>query len=260
MFCLLKTEYRKNTVIEKIFGKFIKDRYEMHTVPVFKGAPFYVLNATVGKNGVDWDEVLYYSGKCAGRLIVDENTKVPKQKGIGVYNGKVLYDIILRNTFLKAVKSICRKDFETLCLIDAKGAYSDFILLLVPYFERVYVVTEHKEKYERVCEEILSETGLSIVFMQNAADAYITINADNKSMTVKTGENIFNIKNGEDFEVPEIYEKLYDGSVDRMIFFSALYELCGVFSLAKCEFQYVSVNGIKKKVDSINLLDTKGNI
>lgn len=260
MFCLLKTEYRNNTVIERIFGKFIKDKYEMQTVPVFKGAPFYVLSATVGKNGADWDEVLYYSGKCTGRLIVDENAKVPEKKGIGVYNGKVLYDIILRNTFLKILKINNCKDFETLCLIDSKGSYSDFIFSLVPYFERVCVVTEHKEKFERVCEEILGATGLSIVFMQNAADAYITINADNKSMTVKTGENTLNIKNGEDFEVPEIYEKLYDGSVDRMIFFSALYELCGVFGLAKCEFRYVSVNGIKKKVDSINLLDTKGNI
>ena len=59
--------------------------------------------------------------------------------------------------------------------------------------------------------------------------------------------------NGEDFNVPEVYEKLYDYSVDRLLFYSALYEFCGVFELADISFNTITINGEKKGINELIL-------
>lgn len=98
MFCVLTVKHRDYTAIEKIFGNLIKDDYSLLTVPVLSGAPFYHLTATVGQKGVDFDRVIFEVGRCAQRLLVAENIKLPKIRGIGEFNSDLLYKKLVHNT------------------------------------------------------------------------------------------------------------------------------------------------------------------
>ena len=68
---------------------------------------------------------------------------------------------------------------------------------------------------------------------------------------VNNKENI-NISAGVDFSVPEIYEKLLPVGINKYDFYSALYELCGVFSLGESVFDTIMVNNEKKLVQDIH--------
>lgn len=98
MFCVLTVKYRSNTVFERLFGSIIKDDYELVTVPVLGGAPFYHLTATVGKKGVDFERVIFEIGRCAQRLVVGEDIKLPQFRGIGEFNSDLLYKKLICNT------------------------------------------------------------------------------------------------------------------------------------------------------------------
>ena len=104
MFCLLKISERRDNLKEKIFGGFIRDTYELKTIPVFKGAPFYKLEVTIGKKGVDWQQVTYFVGKCANRLLLDESINIDDIEDVGRYKNKVLYEKMMKNTFVRILK------------------------------------------------------------------------------------------------------------------------------------------------------------
>lgn len=98
MFCVLSVKQRENSIGERIFGGLIKDDYSLLTVPVPHGAPFFHLTATVGKKGVDFERVIYETGRCAQRLLVSNSVALPNICGIGEYNSDLLYDRLRLNT------------------------------------------------------------------------------------------------------------------------------------------------------------------
>ncbi len=250
MFCLLKINERRNNLKEKIFGIFIKDTYELKTIPVFKGAPFYKLEITVGKRGVDWQQVTYFIGKCANRLLLDESINIDDVKDIGRYKNKVLYEKMIKNTFARILKQQ-NKTFDSLCIIDKRGLSSDFVLDLVPCFEKITVTTDAKQKYEKICDYVLENTGLCVLLQSEMENSTVKIDTERNIMTINKENNIYNISDGEDFKVPEIYENLYDNSIDKLLFYSALYEFCGVFELAESSFETIVINGEKKGINGL---------
>lgn len=98
MFCVLTVKQRENSLKERLFGNFIKDDYSLVTVPVMGGAPFYHLNAAVGKKGIDPERVIFEVGRCAQRLLTEDNIKLPEFKGIGEYDSDLLYRKMMSNT------------------------------------------------------------------------------------------------------------------------------------------------------------------
>ena len=70
--------------------------YELKTIPVFKGAPFYKLEVTIGKKGVDWQQVTYFVGKCANRLLLDESINRFYYNQLDQYE-KAIYDGIMND-------------------------------------------------------------------------------------------------------------------------------------------------------------------
>lgn len=250
MFCLLKINKRRDTLKEKIFGKFIKDTYELKTIPVFKGAPFYKLEATIGKRGIDWQQVTCFVGKCANRLLLDESINIDNIKGVGRYKNKMLYEKMMQNTFVDIIKQQ-NKTFDSLCVVDKMGVSTDFLVKLVPYFERVTVTTDNKQKYEKICDYILENTGLCVLVQNQIQNATVEIDTEQNVMTINTKNVIYNISEGEDFKVPEIYDNLYDNSVNKLLFYSALYEFCGVFELADLCFETILINNEKKGINEL---------
>lgn len=250
MFCVVNISERKGTIKEKLFWRFIKDEYELKTIPVFKGAPFYRLDITVGKRGVDWEYVSYCTGKCAERLIVSETVNIPDNFRLGKYNKKTLYGKMMQNTFVYVLKQ--QKTIgEKLCFVDKSGDFKKYLHTYVPYFHKITVVTENKEAYFDVCDSILKETGLCVTVQSENENAQVVVNCNENTMQVKTEKSTYILCNGDDFDAPEIYKKLYDGVIDKQVFYSALYEFCGVFELSDLIFTSIEANTQKKETNTI---------
>lgn len=253
MFCVLNIEKRANTLREKLFGSFIKDEYNAKMVPVFKGAPFYFFNVTVGRRGVDWDKILYTAGKCARRLVLTDNTDLPQRNDMAEFKSDLLYKKIMLNTFAHILQKCKTK--KSVALIDENGDSADLLYKIAPYASTLTVITENKKDYEIVCDDIQYKTGLCIVVQSSFAEAEVKIDTNRSVMTISDEKSCINITSGCDFTVPEIYEKLLPENTDKYTFYSALYELCGVFSLGECVFEIITINNEKI---SLCDLDTKG--
>ncbi len=251
MFCVLNVEKRKPTFFEKIFKFIQNDEYEIKTVPVFRGAPFYVLDIKVAGE-INWDVVIEHTGKCANRLLVSDKIQIPQRSDMGHFKGDILYNKSFKNTLLQILKfNNLAKNPQHIAVLDKKGSNGDFVAKLSKYASHLTVVTEQKEKYMDVCENILNDTGLCISLRSDFDDAKIKIDTDRNIMSVMWNKEIYNISKGEDLIVEEIYKKLLPKDVCDYNFYSALYELCGVFSLGNCIFENITVNNEKKQVQSI---------
>ncbi|MBO5944696.1 MAG: hypothetical protein J6Q50_05320 [Clostridia bacterium] len=251
MFCVLNVEKKNRNFFEKIFKFLARDEYSIATVPVFKGAPFYMLNASV-YDAVDWERVIEHSGKCCKRLVVNGNIIIPENQGVGVFNSPILYNKVFMNTLLHIIKNnVTIKTPQNITVYDKKGVYADFLTMIVPYASQITVVTDNKDKYTKVCDKILENTGLCVSLLSDFNDGTIKINIDKNVMSICTKNQFINVTCGENMIVNNIYKKLLPKGVDEYTFYSALYELCGVFSLGECIFETVTVNNEKKHIDTV---------
>jgi hypothetical protein len=114
------------------------------------------------------------------------------------------------------------------------------------------ICTVNKEEYSKTCEEITDETGMCPVLTNDFYDAQIKINTDTLVVTIFHNDKNINISAGVDFSVPQIYENLLQDGINKYDFYSAIYELCGVFSLGETFFDTIIVDNEKKRVQDIH--------
>lgn len=253
MFCVLNVRSRENTFFERVFGCFIKDDYSIKTIPVLKCAPFFWLDATVGKNGVDWEAVEGMAGKCSRRLLLSGDIELPPNENIGIFKSDMLYKKLMQNTISEILKNNCQKKHPLrICLSDTKGEFASFAADVARYAEKLTVVTQNKAKYEKICSEIMEDTGLSVVLSSSVKYEKIFIDLDEMLMSVNLKNGVLKFSGGEDFSVPPIYEGLLPHGINKYDFYSALYELCGAFSIGECIFDTIFVNNEKKNVQTVH--------
>lgn len=252
MFCVLNVEKKSLTLLEKIFKFLARDEYRIRTVPVFKGAPFYLLDVFLCNNTIDWEKITTCTGKCAKRLLVNNCIDTPPNKEIGFFKSNILYNKAFQNTLIQILnnnKLNIKPQHIAVC--DKKGIYTDFASRLIPYASKLTVVTENKEKYMDLCDHILESTGLCISVLSDFDNAKIKIDTERNLMSVDLKTEFVNVCNGEELMVNDMYKKLLPQGIDECDFYSALYELCGVFSLGECIFEKISVNNEKKRTDTV---------
>ena len=249
MFCVLKTEIREKTFFEKILGKNKKTQYLLKTIPVLKGAPFYEMTVVLGRKGVDWNCVVQILGKCSKKLVVQDTIELPKREDVGIHKSNLLKNKIYKNTFNYILKN--QKALFDICVIDRKGENTDFVENICECAKTLTISTNKKEKYQKTCEILTLEKGVCPLIQEKIADSTVKIDLDANLMTIKTSKDYLNIKNGEEFILHNIYENLLCDGVDKYDFFSALYELCGVFSIGDSIFENIEVNNEKKLVKHI---------
>ena len=251
MFCVLNVEKKKLTLIEKVFRFLSRDDYIVKTVPVFKGAPFYTLDIKVC-GSIDWEKVIENTGKCSKRLILNNSYELPENKEIGIFKSNVLYGKVFRNTVLQILNNNkSGKELYHIAVCDKNADFIDFIKQLSKFSSKLTVVTSNKEKYMNICNEILENTGLCISLLSEFDNAKIKIDTSKNIMSIDNKTEFLNISNGENIMADEIYKKLLTQGVCEYDFYSALYELCGVFSLGECIFENVMVNNEKKLIKDI---------
>lgn len=253
MFTVLNISKRKNNVFEKVFGCFIKDEYDVKTVGIYKGAPFYQLNVRVGNRGVDCQKILDCVGKCSRRMITNDFDLLPETDDFGLFKSNKLYNKMMQNTFLEILgANDINKCPLPICLVDEKATNTGFAERLCDYCSTLAIMTTKKDKYKVVCEEITENTGLCPIFKNESNGEGIIIDLDNNVMEISYENEKMTINNGEDFTVPEIYNYLKPESINKYDFYSALYELCGVFSLAEGIFETINMNNEKKSVTDVH--------
>lgn len=251
MFCVLSVTERNKTFFEKIFGRLFTDDYSVRTIPVYKGAPFFVLDITTGKKEIDWENVVFAVGKCASRLILNNNIEIPENMNVGVFRSQVLYEKLMKNTMLHIFEN--NKDkLYSVSVKDKNAENREFVKQLSKYALSMSIYTNDKEKYSEIYENITDETGMCPVLSNDFCDAEIKINTDTLVMTICHSNGNINISEGVEFSVPEIYEKLLPEGISRYDFYSALYELCGVFSIGESIFDTIIANNEKKAIDDIH--------
>ena len=251
MFCVLNIEKRKRTILENLFRFISRDEYSIKTVPVFKGAPFYVLDAKICNN-IDWCKIIEIAGKCSKKLLISGNIEIPEDKNLGKFNSGVLYNKIFQNTVLQILKNnVNLKSPQNISVYDKKGEYQDFVTMLLPYASTLKVVTENKQKYFSLCDDVLESTGICISLLSKFDDSKIKIDTERNIMSVAVENGFLNVSEGENIKVEETYKKLLPQGINAYDFYSALYELCGVFSLGSCIFETVCVNYEKKHIDTV---------
>ncbi len=251
MFCVLNVEQKERNLFEKIFRFLCHDEYELKTIPVFKGAPFYVLNVKTFKI-IDWDKVVENTGKCSKRLIVNGNIKIPNKKELGIFKSNLLYNKVFQNTILQILaNNKINKNPQHIVIYDKNAKCIDFTIKLVKYASKLTVVTENKDKYMKVCDDILEDTGLCISLLSEFNGGKIKIDTDRNVASIDTRDGFLNITNAENLMANDIYKKLILKGIDEYNFYSALYELCGVFSLGECIFEIITVNNEKKHIDTV---------
>ena len=250
MFCVLSVRERNRTIFERIFGKLLTDDYSVKTIPVYKGAPFFSLDITTSKKEINWEDVIFAVGKCASRLVLNGDVRLPENLNINIFRSKALYNKMLNNTFLQILENNNDRMYQ-ISLMDENAENTDFSRRLSEYASSLCICTKDKEKYIPVCDEITEVTGMCPVLKSHFADSEIKINTDKGTMTIFNNNENINISSGVDFTVPSAYENLLPGGVDKYDFYSALYELCGVFSLGEGIFNIITVNNEKKSVQDI---------
>lgn len=250
MFCVLSVRERNKTLFERIFGKLLVDDFSVKTIPVYKGAPFFTLDITTSKKEINWENVIFAVGKCASRLILNGDLKIPDNLNIGIFKSQTLYNKMMKNTFLQILENNKNKLFP-ISVKDKNAENTEFVKQLSQYASSMSIFALNKEKYNNICEEITDETGMCPVLRSDFDDLKIKINTETLAMTVHNNENV-NISSGVDFSVPTIYENLLPDGINKYDFYSALYELCGVFSLGDNIFDTIMVNNEKKRVQDIH--------
>ena len=252
MFCVLNVKTRRNSVCERLFGYLIKDEYNLHTIPVYRGAPFYFLDVSVGKKGVNWEKVVLEVGKCAERMVANNFFDLPENLNVGYFKSDILYDKMMKNTFLKILRNNMMTNPKSIFVFDENAKHTDFTKRVSRYATYLAISTSNKEKYYDVCEDITEDNGLCPVLTNDNNGTNVRINANNNVMTIVCGNENLNISCGCDFTVPQIYEKLLPEGIEKYSFYSALYELCGVFSLGDGVFDVITANKEKKRVQDIH--------
>lgn len=251
MFCVLSVKERNKTFFEKVFGKFLVDDYSVRTIPVYKGAPFFMLDITTSKKEINWENVILAVGKCASRLILNKDVLIPENMNIGIFKSQILYMKMMKNTILQILENN-KNRLYTVSIMDKSAENIELSKHLSQYASSMSICTVDKEKYSTVCEKITDETGMCPILTNEFNDAEIKINTDTLAMTFFDNKENINISAGVDFSVPEIYEKLLPVGINKYDFYSALYELCGVFSLGESVFDTIMVNNEKKLVQDIH--------
>ena len=250
MFCVLSLRKRNRNAFEKIFGRLMTDEYIVNTIPVYRGAPFFTLEIITGKSEIDWENVIMSVGRCSSRLLADDDIFIPEDSCVSRFKSNILYGKMMENTFLNILKSnFC---FDSIFIRDSKGENAAFIKKAAVYASQLSLATKNTKFFSSLCDDIIGLTGMCPVIKNEYDNDKIEIDTDEWSMIIHNTDEKINITDGVDFTMPEIYEGLLPERIERYDFCSALYELCGVFSMGALLFDTIIVNNEKKRAEDVH--------
>ncbi len=238
MFTILQIEEKTTGFFLRIKEKIRPTKPSLQRVEIKNGAPFFILRIIREKGKIPWDKVSYHAGRTAKRLLIPDGIEPPDNSGITPYTPEYLPFIILFNTALKNIKNdLSEPNLRKLTVVDKRGILAKHIKKAVDIIGEITVVTDNRERYEVMAENILKETG-AIIRIVDEPDRFANYLIAENICDIHTQARVFcldheNVKADdifrlENISLPPEYEELRPVSISAITFASALYEMCGV--------------------------------
>lgn len=235
MFCAVKLiQSKEHGLFQKIKSRFFSTSPIPQQINLKSYAPYYYLEITREQCGENFEHLAEIIGRCArfivpvGDMIIDDNRYVSK------YRPTKFPSIMLLNSFKDIIK-IKKSPKLSIAIKDEKGEYTDFIKELVKYAAIIKIYTDNHYSYERIFDELYEKFGASIILCHTEninfnCDFTLLLGAD-ECKIVENKEGVCKVLMLNGLELPLEYEKLRPPQTDKLLFASALYELCGVKKL-----------------------------
>ncbi len=144
---------------------------------------YYLITCKSYCGKVDYKEIARLSGNQKNRLVISKKISLPKDCEINAYCPDKFNRFLLKNGVLNVLKraSVSPATID-ICLCDACGKDSDFLLSLLPYSVNLTVLTDRPNAYNEARTVALSEYGAPVSISQNPryvrkADILISLDA-----------------------------------------------------------------------------------
>lgn len=129
---------------------------------------YYLITCKSYCGKVDYKEIARLSGNQKSRLVISKKINLPKDCEICAYCPDKFNRSLLKNGVLNVLKraSVSPAAID-ICLYDACGKDSDFLLSLLPYSVNLTVLTDRPDSYNEARTVALSEYGAPVSISQN---------------------------------------------------------------------------------------------
>ena len=256
MFAVLEIKEIENTLKNRLKCRFRPPAVEVEKVEIPDSFSFYRIKAEAIGTAVPWDSVAEAAGSLRTRLILPQSVKADENCGVKQYQPAVFPLHVLVNSAISTLHTMAL-DPTKMCVsvVDENAFIIEKIKLLVPLASTIRVVTNNVYEYEKLARELMSRYGISLIisgkideilFLSNVIISDRSVNIPSLfSGILFTNEKrrMMNatVLTGEGITLPQKYEALLPDGTDRMIFASALYELCAVNELETLRFDKMAV-------------------
>ena len=231
---------------------FLKKRKSAELIKkeIFGGHSFYVLRVCRRKGTIPYDDIEKVLKQLSLKAVLPFSEGFEKRK-IRRFEAEKLPLKVLFNSLVKYF-STQNIRFGHLTVFDKNAVLSDGIERLVPFCGNISIISEKGGEYEEIRNHILFRYGLSVVVKEKfsdeigLSDGIITEKADLIPLSFQGAVyTLYNrtmmgpdVISPEEIILPQKYEKLVPVGADRILFASALYELCGVRELENTEIKW----------------------
>lgn len=180
------------------------------------------------------------------RLLCDENVHLPEHLGYKRFCDIEYKKRLCTNLALELLRECKNKNLKV-GLVDIDGEFSLYPKYLLKYCDSLAIVSHDTEHYSLVCEELLCDTGVSVVLSRSfmvLKDCDLVIAVSKMDFSVKLSENSVllcvekpRVKTQHttifDYAVnmPPYFKSLCVDNLSDTYIMSSLYSLCGVYEL-----------------------------
>lgn len=215
---------------------------EIERIALRGGAFFYSIKAYADKNGqIDEAYLKSVIGSSANRILLRENTTLPKDSTLQLFKPKLLPHMLFMNTALAFLRETAGKENRILGILDWNAHLLKDILAFAPYAKRVIVFTNNPKSYESTKAEMMHTYGLPLELANTLKKCDILLDP-----FYKAGEETFGLIHlhgvlpcclrGEGVVLPKELNARCPSGTDPVLFLSALYEICNINGIEKLSF------------------------
>lgn len=259
MFAVLNIRPKSDKVYKRMWEYAFPKKTEILQTAVRNGAPFFTVCVSRRRGEIPWDEVSFYAGNCAERMLLPKGVIPPAESSVKAFVPKLLPQRVLFNTSCDLLARNEQSPVgKTITLIDMNGNLTREVYRLVPFASSVRVVTKKEELYESCSEKIMEDFGAALLITDNiasAADSNVIIAPDglpeellmSKTCIVFSGKEQpsqgFVSVTGKDMNLQPCYRRIVPAGIEEDTFAGALFEKCGVVSLAGLKYTRIHLYG-----------------
>lgn len=240
MFCIVRITEEEQGFFAKLKYLFNRRLPQLEKINVRAAAPFYYLEISKRLCGEHNETLSKILGRCSKYIIPCSDTVITDNFYVQNYIPTIFPSIMLINSAenLLLNKSYNKSKFS-IAIVDKNAQFVKYIEKFINLASVIMIYTDKGFSYIQLAEEIYFEYGASLIIRSMESIDYnsdLTITVGRDECIVERIDGKLIKLTGEYFELPVEYEKLRPAQTDKLLFSSALFELCGVKSLESMKY------------------------